>query len=578
MDKKITLLILLIFSFGFAQTKSLGTTNPPKSLKANGIPYHFVGSGNWNTPANWIPQGKPLGADDVTIDAGKSVTISDLTATANNFTINATANVTVNVGGGLTINGTLTNNSLLTVDSDATGTGSIIAFAIGGGSGTDRFNRFLTGGANWHLISSPLAFSKINNFFTDNGGGMTTSGSNYSMATYDNTKTIDVDTWFHFTTGGGLNPPTSDNFAPGKGYEILMNASGTVVFNGAIKIGDDSIVATVGNTGWNLIGNPYTSFMFANSNANEINFITTNTANMDPSFVAIYVWNPTNGSYDLVNQASSGYTLPPAQGFFIKSKAGGATFNFTTGMQTHSGNAFQKVETNGIPSIVLLADNNNGTINSTEIKYMGGTTLGLDPGYDAGRFGAVGSGFTIYTHLVEDNQVDFALQVVPDNSFDTTIIPIGLNADSGTQVTFKANATDLPIGKKVFIEDKLLNTFAELNSSDKVYSVNLSENLNGTGRFFIHTQDNLSTLAVTDFIKSKFTLVASPNTNSIKVFGLIEQPGVMLIYDSLGRKVYTATLKAGTTDEIRVPSLATGVYFVKVKTTTGNYNQKIIWY
>ncbi|MFK5890094.1 MAG: T9SS type A sorting domain-containing protein [Flavobacteriaceae bacterium] len=573
MKQKATLLIVLfITGFGFAQTKS------GKSQKTSIAISFNVASGAWSTAGNWSSSQVPTGGDNVTILAGQTVNIGVSNAVTNNLTIDATANVNVNVGGGLTINGTFTNNAILTVNSDATGTGSVIAGAIGGGSGTDRFNRYLTGGTNWHLIASPLAFSKVNNFFTDNGGSMTTSGTDYSMATYDNTKTIDVDTWFHFTTGGGSNPPTSANFAAGKGYEILMDASGTVLFKGAIKTGDDSIAATVGNTGWNLIGNPYTSFMYANSNANATNFISTNSANMDSSFVAIYVWNPGTSSYDLVNQASAAYTMPPAQGFFIKSKAGGATFNFTTGMQTHSGNNFQKTVITGIPTINLSVDNNSGIVSSTEIKYMSGTTLGLDPGYDAGRFGAVDTGFNVYTHLVQDNGVAFALQVVPETGYDTTVIPIGIDASNGAQLTFKATATDLPTGKKVFLEDKLLNTVTEINNTDKSYTITLSSSLSGTGRFYMHTQDNASTLAVEDFNTSQYTLIATPKNNNLKLYGAVTQKGSIVIYDSLGRSIFTTSLIKGTEQDIAVPNMATGVYFVKATIDGKPLSKKIVWY
>ncbi|NCQ59000.1 MAG: hypothetical protein GW794_14365, partial [Flavobacteriales bacterium] len=343
-------------------------------LKTNATVTLLV-DGNWSLGANWSSGSVPTSGDDVVVPAGKSLTVDILGAVTNNFTIDATASAVINPGSALMISGIFTNNGTLTVNSDATGSGSVIAAAIGGGSGFDFYQRYLTGGTNWHLISSPLAFAKISNFITDNGAVMTKSGVNYSLGIYDNTKTLFVDTWVHYTTDG-TNPPPSDAFTPGKGYEVLMDNSGTVLFNGAVKTGNASVAVTQGNTTWNLIGNPYTSFMFANSNSNGTNFLSTNAANLDPSFIAFYVWNPTNNAYDLINQASGAYTFAPGQGFFIKSKTGGATIDFTTSMQTNSGNLFQKAHTTGIPTIVLSADNNNGVITNTEIKYMGGTSLG----------------------------------------------------------------------------------------------------------------------------------------------------------------------------------------------------------
>ncbi len=530
---------------------------------------------------------------NTTVNVTGNFTVNNNLIIPSGATVNVTGNlsngggiITIQPGGKLTVGGDYlrANQVDMVINADATGSGS---FIISGANHTAEvaYNHFLTGAGKWHLIASPTignpaALQDISHFITSFGAAMTQSGVKYSLAPYDNTGIIDVSTWKHYTTDGS-NPAPATAFVQGKGYEILMNASQTVNFTGTIPTATVSIDLTEGLSTWNLIGNPYPSSIFANMNAEATNnFLTVNSAALDPSFVAMYVWNPTNGSYDIVNQASASRSLAPGQGFFVKAVTGGSTANFTPAMRTHqSANLFQKVQTTGIPTIVLSADNNNGVITNTEIKYMGGTSLGLDAGFDAGRFGAVGSGFGIYTRLVEDNGVDFTLQVVPDNTYNTTIIPLGLDATTGTQITFKANATDLPLGKKVFIEDKLLNTFAELNNTDKFYTATLASPSAGIGRFFIHTQDNLSTLGVSDFTKSKFTLVASPTTNSIKVFGLIEQAGSLEIYDSLGRKIHTAKLQAGTSNELQVPSMATGVYFVKVKAaTSGTYTQKIVWY
>ena len=577
MKNKITFLVLLFVSFGFAQTKPNEVTKPNKTLKTNATVTLLV-DGNWSLGANWSSGSVPTSGDDVIIPNGLTLFLNITNAVANSLTVDNGGVMQISTGQALTVTNGFVNNGTFTIKSNVSSSGS---FITGTSSGSITYERFLAGGVNkWHLVGAPVAGHTLSNFVGTYGAAMTQSGVKYSLAPYDNTGIIDVSTWKHYTTDGS-NPAPATAFVQGKGYEILMNASQTVNFTGTIPTATVSIDLTEGLSTWNLIGNPYPSSIFANMNAEATNnFLTVNSAALDPSFVAMYVWNPTNGSYDIVNQASASRSLAPGQGFFVKAVTGGSTANFTPAMRTHqSANLFQKVQTTGIPTIVLSADNNNGVITNTEIKYMGGTSLGLDAGFDAGRFGAVGSGFGIYTRLVEDNGVDFTLQVVPDNTYNTTIIPLGLDATTGTQITFKANATDLPLGKKVFIEDKLLNTFAELNNTDKFYTATLASPSAGIGRFFIHTQDNLSTLGVSDFTKSKFTLVASPTTNSIKVFGLIEQAGSLEIYDSLGRKIHTAKLQAGTSNELQVPSMATGVYFVKVKAaTSGTYTQKIVWY
>jgi trimeric autotransporter adhesin len=572
MKQKITLFIILFLSIlSFSQKKDGKGQRTAATLT-------FVADGNWSLASNWSPAQVPTSVDNVTIPSPRLCILNSTGATVNNLTVDSGGTLNVNAGASLTVSGTFASNGTTSIKSDATGSASVI---VTGMTGSVTYQRYLTGGANkWHLISSPVTGSQtIAAFIASFGGAMTQSGVKYSLAPYDNSGIIDVSTWKNYTTDGS-NPAPSSSFVVGKGYEILMNADGTVDFTGQISSASEAITLTENITGWNLIGNPYTSFLAMNSSANATNFLSTNAANLDPSFVAIYVWNPTNNSYDIFNQASATRSLAPGQAFFVKSKAGGGVnANFTTGMQINTGNAFQKAATTGIPTIDLTADNNSGTKSSTEIKYMSGTTLGLDPGYDAGRFGGAGTGFNVYTHLVsQDNGVALSVQVVPDTGYDTTVIPIGLDASTGTQITFKATATDLPTGKKVFLEDKLLSTVTEINNTDKSYTVTLSSSLSGIGRFYLHTQDSASTLSVEDFNTSQYTLIARPKNNSLKLYGAVSQKGSIVIYDSLGRAIYTTSLQKGTEQDITIPTMATGVYFVKATIDGKPLSKKIVWY
>jgi len=115
------------------------------------------------------------------------------------------------------------------------------------------------------------------------------------------------------------------------------------------------------------------------------------------------------------------------------------------------------------------------------------------------------------------------------------------------------------------IKDKLLDTVTEINNTDKFYTVTLSADLSDIGRFYLHTQDNSSTLAIDDFTASKYLLIATPETQNLKLYGTVAEKGLVNIYDSLGRMIYTTSLKTGTEQDINVLKISTGVYFVKFK-------------
>ena len=534
-------------------------------------------STDWNTGGNWTG-GVPDNSFAVSIaNVVNKPVINSNAILIGNLIIDASSSLTINAGKDLTISGDLTNNGTFSINSDATSSGSLIV--TGTATGNITYNRYLTN--QWHLIGAPVGGQAINTFATLGANNIGLNGVNYNLAPYDNTLTVGVTTWKKWTTDGTNPVSAAGNFVAGKGYEILTTANGTVAFTGTVAVAQVDIGVTGIANRWNVMGNPFPSSIPSNSNADAINnFLTVNSAALDPSFVAVYLWNPNTSSYDLINQASAATYIAPGQGFFIKAVTGEAGIvNFTTAMRTNQAAvAFQKTATPNIPSIVLSAENNSGKISTTDLKYLGGMSLGLDPGYDAGRFGAANSSFGLYTHLVTDNGVDFAIQAVPENSYDTTVIPIGLDANIGTQVTFKATITNLPLGKKVFLEDRLLNLFTELNNTDKTYTLTLDSQSSGIGRFFLHTQDNLSTLAVADVNKLKFSVIALPLSNQLKLIGMVDEPASLNIYDTLGRAIFYTNLSASNNNEVTIPPLAYGVYIIKVKTAKSNFSTKIAWY
>lgn len=534
-------------------------------------------AGNWNNgvPDNSFQVIIPNVTNQPIISSGTNYTIG-------NLTINTSSSLTINAGKGLTVSGDLTNNGTLTINSDATTSGSLIV--TGTSSGNVSYNRYMTSssGTDWHLMSAPVGGQDINTFVTTTGNNIATNGVNYSVTPYDNTMAKGSSgTWTHWTTdgSGAGNISGAGNFTAGKGYEILTTADGTVAFTGTVATAQVSIAVTnpASNNAWNLIGNPFPASLYANTSAHTNNFISLNAAALDPSYQAIYLWNPGTGLYDLINQATGATYIAPGQGFFVKSVTAGATVNFTTAMRTHQPAAtFQKINTT-VPSVTLKADNGTKT-KTTAIKFIQGKSLGLDPGYDAGLFDASNQDFSLYTRLISDNGIDFMLQVLPDSIYDTLVIPIGLTASAGSQITFKAEITDLPAGKKVYLEDRLLGRLTEINNAGKSYTVLLNTQSQGVGRFYLRTLDNTSTLGIPAFNKLKISLIAQPKTNSLKIVEAFKKKANLEIYDMLGREIYTAKIKASINPTIRLPLMVPGIYIVKIYTQKGAYSSKIAWY
>jgi hypothetical protein len=520
----------------------------------------------WNIAGNW-DNGIPTSSSLVSIpNVTTSPIISSGTkAEVGNLTIDIDEVLTINSANALTINGVLTITGELNGDSGS----SIIV--KGTSTGNISYARSLT--TNWHLISSPVDLQDINQFTVTNvaTNAVGTSGSNYGIAPYDNNGSA----WLYFTTSTIAG---AGNFILGKGYSVLRTSAGEVIFTGTIPTNDATIDITDGSVNeWNLIGNPYPSYIPANSNADAItNFLTLNTGGLNASFQALYFWN--GSSYLPINHASDSRFIAPGQGFFVNSVTGGSTINFTEAMQNHQTiDVFNKNKSTR-PGITLKI-NDGVTHKQTEIKYIPNTTTGLNPGYDAGMFTATSNNFNVYTHLVTDSDgTAFSIQALPDNDYENIIIPIGINAVSGKEITFSINHQNLPNGLMVFIVDSLNNKIIRVDESNSEYKITTTSDIAGIGRLYLRTStsdlrktlntDDLSTNRINIYMASNRTLRITGTTNN--------NNANIILYNILGKRILNRKFSLNSIIDLEIPSAINGgVYIVKLETKTGNISKKI---
>lgn len=129
------------------------------------------------------------------------------------------------------------------------------------------------------------------------------------------------------------------------------------------------------------------------------------------------------------------------------------------------------------------------------------STSGLDEGLDAALFGENDPNLDVFTNLVsEENNLQYALQALPTLNYENLIIPVGVNAKAKTTLHFNANIQNLPKGIHIYLEDKETNTFTKLDENSTRYSVLISEDIFGKGRFYLHAQ-NPSVLSESTVLK-----------------------------------------------------------------------------
>ncbi len=521
---------------------------------------------NWSDTDNWN-EGVPAYAFNVTIPNetnDPTYSSSDVTH-FNNLTIDTSAILTLSSGSAITINGNLIVNGNLISNSGS----SLIIKGIS--TGNISYSRTLT--TSWHLISSPLGSQDINTFtVTDVAtNAIATSGSNYGVSHYDNNGSA----WNYYTTS---TISGAGNFTEGKGYSALRTSAGDVTFTGTLPTSNVSVVITDGSSNeWNLIGNPYPSYIPANSGADDTNnFITINTTDLHASYQAIYLW--TGSAYEVINHASESRFIAPGQAFFVNSIADGSTVDFTEVMQSHqSTDVFSKTKATTWPEITLNIS--DGAINkTTEIKYIPGSTTGLDAGYDAGMFTGVSNSFSVYTHLVtESNGTDFSLQSLPDNDFENNVIPIGINADAGKEITFSIHHKKLPLDLMVFLEDTDKNTITRLDVLNTNYKIIVDSNIKCIGRFYLRTSatDLRKTLAINDFNLNQVRMYMT-STRTLRITGLKNDNNNLKIYTILGKRIISKNIQSSNIVDITIPDyIKQGIYIIELETEKGNINKKV---
>ncbi|WP_435416497.1 T9SS type A sorting domain-containing protein [Polaribacter aestuariivivens] len=275
---------------------------------------------------------------------------------------------------------------------------------------------------------------------------------------------------------------------------------------------------------------------------------------------------------------TTGY-IHPGQAFFVNSDVISLTDNIsiTEAMQSHqTGVTFYKSVNTSIN--LKISD---GTKNAnTEINYFANKTKGLDRRFDIGSFTGVSNNgknnLAVFTQLLENNNgINFVRQALPNKNFESMIIPIGVTAEAGKEITFTADALNLPTGLKVYLEDKTTNTITRLDEVNSEYKLTLSEKVDGIGRFFLHTKTSAVLSTDNDLLLNSIKIFKT-NNSTLKISGLPEGKTTLSLYNLIGKKLVNTTFNSSESNEVKLPKLATGVYLVNLETENGKLNKKII--
>ena len=544
-----------------------------------------IGNGNWDATTTWDLGVIPTVTNDVVLEHAVVIP-NGYTAAAKSLVLSGQGSrrLTISTGSNLTVENDITLNRF----QDGffiygLGSNGNLGTLIYKGTITDNRKvlikkRFpVTFDNKWNLLSIPFYEAKIGDL-TSNSAIEVNASNKFSFASFNNANA--VSTKYEYVDSPLSGTPL---FGIGQGYSVKLDGAGTNVaqveinIRGKLNEGDVTYPISGSGNGFNLVGNPYVAYQFANTSANATNNILSVNGSTGADLLdedTLWFWDTINESWVTVNQSSDAYHINPLQGYFVKSKAAGGVFTSKKSMETHNAGSstFLKSATNRFQIDLTIAQ--AGKTRKTSVRYLDNATTSFDNGFDSSIFGGYKSTFEIYTNTVESNNVKkLAIQSLPIKNFEDIVIPVGINAAPTNEITFSANALNLPLGYKVYLEDRLKNVFTRLDEANSEYKIATTEAVS-VGRFFLHARTS-SVLSVDSALLNSVA-VFKLNNSSLKITGLKEGKTLVSLYNLLGKEVMSTTFKASSSQTLSIPKLAAGVYIVQVKTEAGTLNKKII--
>ena len=550
MKKNYFLKVLLITLIG------LGTNLYGQTATWNGS-----SSSSWTKASNWDGGVTPsfLTSIEVIIPSGLSTypVISSTVFFNGDLEVQSGATISMNNNGSLqqldgnfTLAGTiiLESESELFISADAT---------VSSANGTIIYKRTLTD--QWHLIAPPVTEQDIDAFVSGEGLAEGT-GNNLGLATY----TTQDNEWSFYQDGAS----GTGKFVSGKGYSIKLASAGDIEFTGEYVSDDTTISLTRGTTdgrSYNLVGNPYLAHV------NSGNFLSNSTSALVSE--TIWLWDPNNsgGAQYITKVTADDYKVSPGQGFFVQAANAGSLSIVKTDQEILALDNFERPDTR--PEIHLtLSDGSLSRL--SKIYYIEGTTTGFDNGFDGPRFMSGDNSFAFFTHLVSDSEgVDYDIQSLPTDNYENMVIPVGINAVSGTTISIDASTVDFPEGINIYLEDKEDDSFTLLDG-DANFTTTLASDLNGIGRFYLHT--TAGSLSADDLSMTNNISIYNSSKENLRIVGVQNGTAKVQLYNILGKEVFRNTFEGAGVNDIQLPSLVEGLYIVNLSTANGKTNKKII--
>jgi hypothetical protein len=304
------------------------------------------------------------------------------------------------------------------IDSDSSGTGSLLDFGTLTIKETTRVKQFLTGqsgtsGQQHHLLSSPVQGQDIQPEFVS-----VPPDTSFIFSKFDEPSAAWISA---MTSSGSWNSSFENQFAAGKGYLVAVPAGTKKTFSGNLNKGTYPLscgfTAASNASGLNLLGNPYPSAL----NWNAV----TQTTGIDK---ALYYYDPGIQNYryyvflpgDTTGIGSGTPFIPPMQGFMIHAGPGGGTVTLDDSQRVHSSSGIYYKEKGAIPEMLELDLEGNNYMDQTYVVFRDGSTENFDLDREALKLYSFNPGVPVL-HTLTTDSTELAINALPHSGVPVVV-------------------------------------------------------------------------------------------------------------------------------------------------------------
>ncbi len=501
---------------------------------------------NWSTTSNWETPSLPTDTTLVVIPQASLITV-DGAAEVFDLSVKQGATVTVSENHSLTVNGGLFNNAGaagLIINSSATGNGSLIVKGYASDSVTAQCH--ITP-SRWHSFATPVSGQTTSNLFLNHSPDvwLLKYNENTDDYTYISSLTQDL---------GDMH-----------GWMLWLGGSSDHVFNfaGPLRSSplgtDNNMIRSSSSTGYNFVGNPYTSAIDWDAASG---WTKTNLNN------AIYIYNPDGASSHWATYVGGVGTnggsqyIAMNQGFFVQVTDGGSypgygTLKMTRDVCVH--NTVQFFKNSGKDNtgeiIRLQVSAQDSLSDETVIRVHPQATADFDAQWDAHKLSDFGSdGIAIFSTANDK----MAINSIPPG---TETVSIDFSGPNSTQMT--VSLTEAADFEHVFLTDNAEGITVDLKKENYTFIYrNYLHN-----RFYIHF-----TVTNSDDTPGKDLLNAFGTKQHINIINNNGKQTTATIYNLLGQKIKSVKFNATS---VSVDVESNRYYIVIIQNNSQTLTQKV---